>query len=395
VDFSSVLFTDTEGLMLPVSAARARLAETEPLLGVPFTTRELGTEVVIGKGWFEREPVQHAPVWLTLPGGYTAQLTRQATDQLASLCKANKKFQEFIPTGILEAIVNYGLREGLQKKNGDGLDLQLLVSGMGTGLARNDGLAPDEVPLAVAATRATVQPFSNLSLLDAVLLSARAKFGHAVAERALVDYKFFNDLEHTSFRVIFPDVQQVVASAADAWCYGVEVSNSAIGSYQTEVAGYLFRFSTTGGITDLESQAGGFQRRDSTPEQAYAWAAEACGEIFDHAEDAFDGVRTLQDSDVDDDLGTVMPQLYRDSPVSKELKLRISEELANCDERVTMLHVADAASVAANDPEASWRDVRSLLDLAGTVLHQGGGMCRGQLAGGCRRLLQPGYGTAA
>jgi hypothetical protein len=360
--------------MIPVAEARARLAAAEPLAAATFWTRDAGLDALYGKGWDEAEADAPAPAWLTVPGHGTFQLTRLAAGELASTARAPKKYQEFLSPALLTAAVNYALRERLRE-----CELKLLLAGTGEG---PDG---QPCPLAYGQALATVVPFSNVKLLDIALLAVRAKFGVAAADGACVDYKLFCDPEHTSFRVVVPATARDVNG--DPWCYGLEVSNSLVGKTQTVISGYLFALDTTGGITDVEHSAGGFGRRGSKPDDVYAWAAAASAQCLDGAESACDGLRALRRRDVTDEYEQVLGQLFRDAPVAKVLQLAV---LADVEERpggITMYDLACAASGAANLDGRSWRDVRSLHDLAGEILHQGGGMCDGSLPRGCRRLL--------
>jgi hypothetical protein len=375
VEYSTEPFDAEQAGLLTVEAVRGHLAESDALGSATFWTREDGLTALYGKGWAEVGLADPTPAWLTLPNGHVYQMTRQAAQQLGSTAKANRRYQEFIPPDNLTSDVNFALREGLKS-----VELKLLLAGEGKD---PDGAA---CPLAVAQCRGTVIPFSDARLLDIVMLTIRAKLGHAAADGAAIDYKFFCDREHSSFRVVVPLAQQVV-TGGEAWCYGVEVSNSATGAKQTTVSGYLFSLASTAGITDLERAAGGFQRRGSTPEAAYAWTAEAAGYVLDGLEDAFNGLRVLTESEVTGDYQKVLEQLFRDSPVAKELKLRILADLEDRDGDLTMYDLADATARTANLEETTWREVRSLHDLAGHIVHQGGGMCRGQLERGCRRLL--------
>jgi hypothetical protein len=384
VEYSSVPFDAGAAGMLTLAEARSRFAGTEVLGDITFWTRDPALRAVYGKGWAEVALTEPAPVWLYLPDGRfpdgrPVQLTRQAAQQLGSTCKANKRYQEFIPPEKLSDLATWALQEGLKES-----ELKLLTSGTGAG--------PDdaEVPLAVAQARATVTPFSNLRLLDLVLLAARAKLGNAAADGAVVDYKLWHDLEHSSFRVVFPLVQQVVTGTGtddDAWAYGIEVSNSATGAKQTRINGYMFRFATTAGITDVEHSAGGFNRRGSSPEAVYAWAADAAGDILDGPAEAFNGLQVLTERNVNAEYERVLAQLFHESPVSKELKLRILAGLEESLDDFTMFSLAHASAEAANLDGTTWREARSLFDLAGHIVHQGGGMCDGSLPDGCRRLL--------
>jgi hypothetical protein len=374
VDRSTEPFDAGEAGMLTLDQARERLASTEPLDdGTRFWTKDPGTQVIYGKGWAEAAMTEPAQAWLYL-AGQEYQLTRQAARELGSTARIPQKLQEFVPNEKLSDLVTWALQEGLPES-----ELKVLLSGSGLSEAGS------AVPLAVAQTRAPLVPFSNLRLLDTVLLAVRAKLGHEAADSAVVDYKFFHDLEHTSLRVVLPVVQQVAGE--DAWCYGIEVLNSLIGLKQTVVSGYLFRLSTTAGITDVEHTAGGFSRRGSSPEAVFGWAAESVTEILDGLESAFNGLRVLSARPLDGDYSPVLKQLFKERPVAKDLKLRVLADLEENPDELTMFSLAHAASAAANLDGSTWREVLSLHALAGHIVHQGGGMCDGSLPRGCRRLL--------
>ena len=385
MDFTTVPFPAADQ-MLTVDEARERLAVTEPLDFITFYTCEPGIEMHYGKGWPDGELTGPSSAWLTVPDGTVYQLTRQCASHIGSVARVNQKYAEWLPPEMLSANVTWALTEGLRKKSGDGIELKMLVAGTG----RDEGDTED-VPLAVAQARATVEPFSNVELLNVVLLAVRAKLGSEAADSALVDYKLFHDLEHTSFRVVIPLAQQVVIGTGtedDAWCFGIEVSNSLIGLKQTTVSGYLFRFATLAGLVDWDRAGAGFSRRGSTPQAAYNWAGEAAEEILGGIESAFAGLRALPDHIVDGEYGSVMEQYFRLSPVSRDLQLRIVTDLEETPVAdVSMYDLAAVSAEAANLDGSTWRDVRTVHDLAGFIVHQGGGMCDGSIRNGCRRLL--------
>jgi hypothetical protein len=192
VDYSTVPFDGTAMGMLTVAEARARLAVTEPLAFTTFWTASPDIGAVYGKGWAEGGMTEPAPAWLIVPDQGTFQMTGMAARELASAARVPRKLQEFMPADLLQQHVTWALQEGLAES-----ELKLLTAGLG----RSPGDTAD-VPLAVAQTRATVEPFSNVQLLDTVLLAIRAGLGSEAADSAQVDYKFWHDLEHTSFRVV-------------------------------------------------------------------------------------------------------------------------------------------------------------------------------------------------
>jgi hypothetical protein len=381
VNYSSVpLDTVNDDLLLTVDDAIERLAVTEPLDSMALVTGDPDIDITYDKGWFEDvAPTDPARVWLDVPGQGQVQLTYQAARQLGSTCRINQRFQEFLPPDLLRDIARWALNYGLGENK-----LKLMTAGTGV------DPSGAEVPLVVAQTRATVTPFSNIRLLQAVLDTVRGQLGSEVADSARIDYKFWHDLEHTSVRVIFPAAQQVIDGTStedDAWCYGIEFSNSLIGLKQTLVNGYLFRFICTNGARDVEHASGGFQRRGSTPEGAYTWAAESTAAILGGLDEAFAAVQELTRHPVDSGGSVVLAQLFRENYVPKEQQAQIAQAMETETGPLTMYDVMQATTRAANIPGLSWRPAMALMALGGYIAHSGGGLCDGSLPHGCRRLL--------
>ena len=368
--------------MLTVPEAMGRLSVGESLEGLRFFLGDPGLDISYGKNWYEDQvKTAPVPVWLTLPDGTRAQLTYQAALQVGSTCRINQRVQEFFPPHIMQDMVRYALREGL----GDKTELKLLISDQ-PGEDETGG----QVPLAVAQTRATVTPFSNVQLLETVLNAIRDKLGSEAADSAVVDYKLWCDLEHTSFQVVLPAVQALMQGTGtddDAWCYGISVANSPIGLKQTLTDGFLFRFICTNGAMDVRHSAGGFQRRGSTPDAAYRWAHETTTIILGDLESAFAQVQELTRHQVDDDPSLVLEQLFREHSVPKDQQLRIAEAAETATGPQTMYDLMQMVTRAANMDGLGWRPARALMALGGHLAEHGGGMCDGSLPKGCRRLL--------
>jgi hypothetical protein len=380
VAWTSVPFDAGRAEMLSVDEARERLAPGDQLGSVVFECGDPDLTIVHQDGWFARELTDPAPAWLDVPGAGTFQLTYQAARQIGSTARIPQRLQEFLPEAVLDDAVNFALRKGL----GDKRALKLLTSGTG---ASPGGV---EVPLAVAQARDTITPFSDVRLLETVLRCVRARFGDEAADTACVDFKFWRDLEHTSFRVVVPAVQTVLLGTdedQDAWCYGIEVRNSLTALKQTTVSGYLFRFATLAGCLDIEHASGGFPRRGSTPEGAFAWTAEACRDIFEGVEHAFGGLQALVGQPLDGSYHRVLRQLFRDNGVAKDQQLRVISTLEDYEGELAMYGLMNVGIEAANLPDLGWRQATSLMLYGGDILHRGGGMCDGSLKNGCRRLL--------
>jgi hypothetical protein len=376
--WTSVPFDADDAGMIPVDDARARLALGDQLGSFTFECGEDGLAVVHGADWFTVPDLEPAPAWLYVPSGGWFQLTHMAAKQVGSTARVPKKLQEFLPAPLLSQAANFALRDGLGER-----PLKLLLSGSG---ADQNG---ERVPLAVAQCRDTIVPFSDVTLLDTVLRCARARFGDEAADTACVDYKLWTDLEHTSFRVLFPAVQSIILGSdedEDAWCYGIEVHNSLTALKQTIVSGCMMRLSTTAVCLDVEHTSGGFKRRGSTPEGAYAWCAEACRDIFGGVESAFSGLQALVKRQVDGDYGRLLRELFKDNKVPRDEQLRIAVAIEDLPGDLTMYAIMNAGIEAANlTDEVGWRTAQTLMMFGGDIVHRGGGMCDGSLKHGCRR----------
>jgi len=379
--------------MLTLPQARERLGKTEPMGGVTFAAGDTGIRVRYDKGWGDGELTDPAAAWITVPELDQAyQMTFQAARQLGSTCRVPEDLQTSWSTEVQQHALTWFLHEGLGDRK-----LQLFVSGAGEG---PDG---DEVPLVVAQTRGSVQPFSNLVLLDTVLDRIAAKFSVAAAGAAMVDYKFEHDLAHTGVRVVVPHAQQVITGtgeADDAWCLGIEFTNSCIGLKPTTVCGYVFRYICTNGARDLANRPRPFSRRGTSPPDAYAWMAEQVDEVFESLDGIFGHIQGLTDVAVVPDVATVLRDLFKQFGIPKARALAVIETMADTGGDITMYDLWNAVTVAANMAGLKRRSVDQLLAAGGHIIHAVGARCTGQLRHGCRRMLpagwtEPDYDTGA
>jgi hypothetical protein len=376
---SAVPFDAMRESLYSVDAARTLFARTEPLSEAVFNTGQ-GIRVMYGDDWATGAADDPVPVWIDVPGGERYQLTRQGATQLGSTCRVNQRQQEFLPPHLMQEIVNWALSTGLGER-----ELKLLSAGTGE--------APDgsEVPLAVAQCRATISPFSNLRMLDIILERSRALFG-SDTDAALIDFKTYHDLEQSICRVVLP-AQQVVMERTghddDAWCAGVEFRNSLIGLKQTELNGYLFRFVCTNGMMDIEHSSGGFQRRGTTPEEAYAWAEEAVDSILGGLEDTFSAVQSLVDQPVEGFVVSDLGDLFREYAVPRRLRNVAMETMADTGGVLTSYDLVNAVTRVANLGDLPWRDVDRLLLMGGRLAHDSAGRCSQEIP--CRRRLPKGW----
>lgn len=365
---SAVSFDDMKAHLFSLDAAREMFSKTEPLTEATFDTGDSGIRVEYGENWATGELTDPVPVWLSVPAGERYQLTRQGATQLGSTCRVNQKYQEWLPPGLLQDAVNWALRTGLGER-----ELKLLTAGTGE---YNGG----EVPLAVAQCRATISPFSNLRLMEIVIERARQLFG-SDTDSALVDYKMHHDLENSICRVVFPAAQVLMERTGvedDAWCAGVEFRNSLIGLKQTALTGYLFRFTCTNGMMDIEHSSGGFARRGTTPDEAYAWAQEAVDGVLGGLETTFEDVQSLVDQKVEGFVVADLGELFREYKVPRRLRSVAIETMADTGGVLTSYDLVNAVTRVANLDDMSWQDVDRMLMMGGHLAHDSAGRCNAQ-----------------
>jgi hypothetical protein len=384
VSHSAVSIDDMRGQLHDLDWLREQLGKTEPLDSATFST-ENSPQITFGTGsdgksWFNREMTDPAPVWLEIPGGEKYQLTRQATAELASECRYPRQLQVAMPPWLLQQNMNWWLSDGLGER-----DLKLFCAG--TGQDDHGG----EVPLAVAQTRATVTPFSNLRLLEIMLGKIRDQYGDG---EVLVDYKFHHDLEHTVFRLIVPGAHRVIQHTGvedDTWSTGLQFKNFLTGLKQTEITAYVFRWWCTNGATDVANSSGGFARRGAGGDDVYEWAEEWSREVLKNVDTTLDDIQELTQVPVEGEVVPVLTDMFRDFSVPARERRRVINMMADTSD-MTMYSVQAAVTRAANLEGLPYRAVEQLLTMGGHISHVSGGRCTAQHA--CGRLFPPGWDDA-
>ncbi len=375
-------FEDMRARLLPLNAVQEKLAATEPLEEVTFSAGPNVTATFFpdnsGQPWHKRSLSEPAPVWLQVPSHGQFQLTRQAARQLAAECHIPQNYQELLTENIgedmLAANVNAWLNTGLGTR-----ELKLLAAG--------HGVDPDgnQVPLAQAVCRHTLSPFSNVHLLDVMLAGITKKYGEG---EVLADYKFTHDMKNTHLRLIIPGHQRIITGTSvhdDTWSLGLDMYNSLTGFRQTQLSGYLFRWWCTNGCVDIANASGGFYRRNTSEEDAIAWASEAVDEILGGLEGTFEQVQALTQQPVTGEVVPVLKGLFREHGVPQRERRRIIETMADTPD-LNMYELLSAVTMAANIEGLRDTDVHRLLTMGGHIAHASSGTCSN-----CHQLLPEGY----
>jgi hypothetical protein len=360
--------------LLTVEDVAERLAATEPLSEVSFTTGQKTLAVHFkddeeGKPWHKRPGTEPAPVWLQ--AGETYQLTAEAAQQLGSRCHMPDGYQLLVPGEMLAYDLDYWLHTGLGET-----ELKLLIAGHGKDLHGKD------VPLVQGVCRPSIIPFSNLKFLEVMLSRIKKAYGDT---EVLADYKFHHDLERTALRLIVPGKDRFMTGTAvadDRWSLGLDFYSSVIGLRPSTLAGYLFRWWCTNGSTEESATSSRFSRRGSSEDDAMEWARDSVDAILGGLESGFDQLQELTAIPVEGEVVPVLQGLFKEFGVAKAERARIIETMADMGGQLSMYELQSAVTMAANIDDLDDNHVRRLLAMGGHIAHAHRGLCDA-----CHQLL--------
>jgi len=362
---------DMRAKLIPLDKVREALSTTEPLSyegfpvgdSVRFQVRPSwnhGIDAVAGD-----EPVEATVKIGKGQAGREFALTKDALLEATSACGLPKGYVQRTPAKLIEDQLNYWFREGLDGKSFKALTI-------------NDERV-------AAFTRSTIQPFSNLRLLEESLDGIEAKYGKG---EVLADYKFSHSLRSTSMRLIIPEYTRVLERTGtddDTWSVGLQVHNSLIGETQTSIDGYLFRWWCTNGATDTRATSGTWSRRSGGQgDEVYEWARSAVDEVLGGLEHSLDKVQDLVDIPVNTTQGEtieVLRDIFTQYRVPAPLRNQIIEGMVE-EENLNMYSVMQAITQAANVDGMDPGHIQQLMMVGGDLPHQAHSRCDG-----CHRLM--------
>lgn len=349
------------------------LQRTEPLATHTFTVGQ-DVHFTVERGWQTgldaRAGTDRVAATIALGRGPSTQefeLTKDALLEATSACGINQTYVSRCPAELIEPQLNYWFREGMLTNRGGNRDFQLLVAG-GVG---------------AAVTRASITPFSNLSLVEQALAGVRARFGDV---EVLADYKFDHSLRRTHLRLILPGQRRTITGTDtpdDEWSIGLQVKNSLIGAEKTAIDGYLFRWYCTNGAIDTHSTSGTWTRRGGgTEEEVYEWARGAVDEVLGGLEHALDRVQETVHMPIQGRANEVLRDVFDRYRTPVPERARIVERMVEAGQ-LTMYSVMGAITEVANDDGMDPRHVEGLLRMGGDLPHAAHDRC-----GECYRLMR-------
>lgn len=346
------------------------LAATEPLSTHGFSVGAATYQ--ISPGWHHGIDAKTGtePVDATIAiGAHEFALTKDALLEAASICGIRKEYAARCPAFLLEPQLNYwfGEDEGLRTRRSTACDYQILVA------AGN----------AAAITRSTVQPFSNLRLLEQALDAIDHRYGGT--SDVLVDYKFVHTLRRTHLRLIIPEQVRTMEGTGtdnDEWSIGIQLRNSLTGEDRTSLDGYLFRWTCTNGAIDTHTTSGAWTRRGGSEHEVYDWARTAVDDILGGLEPALDAVQALVAMPIDGTANDILRDVFATYRVPLAERSTIIENMIETGGNFTMYAVMNAITQAANDPRLDPTRVENLLRMGGDLPHTAASRCDA-----CCRLL--------
>ena len=359
---------DMRDKLLTIDEAQEKLSTSEPLSTRSFT---VGDDI-----WFKLENDWNAdvenitgaePVKVSVSiNGSEFQLTKDTLLEATSICGLGKSYVCRTPAQLIAMQLNYWFKGGLSFEKDK--DFKFLES---------NGVAS-------ALIRGSLQPFSNLRLLDEVLEGIRNKYGSDA--QVLVDKKFFHSLKGTHLRLIVPEQSRVIERTGtdnDTWSLGIQLKNSLTGESQTSLDGYLFRWWCTNGALDTHATSGVWSRRggQGQGDDVYDWARSSVDEILGGLEHSFDTVQTLVDIPVEGEAVSVLRDVFEQYKIPVPQRDAIIAEMVEAGP-LNMYSVMNAITSVANDTDLSPAHAERLMRVGGDLVHTAHSRCDS-----CRRLL--------
>ena len=348
---------DMRSRMLSVDETRKRIEYTEGLNQYEFDTdgsSKLGFKFEDGwnDGIEDKEDFQSVDAAFSI-GDTEIPLTKNGALELASTVGLPKATAKETPANLLNPYLNYFYNNGGRGK----AHLKMLASNSG----------------GLGLTRASVQPFSNFELLNAVTQGIKDRAGVDESE-LMVDYKLNHGLADTNIRIILPSTREIKSVrgeklGGDPWSLGIELNNSLQGLSSLELKGYLFALVCTNGMTVNHATSGRYRRKPSlTPEDAYVWAKHAVDDVFTDLGPALDDVESLTQIPLEGELTDTLGRMFERFQIPAALREPIIGNLAESDD-LSAYGLLQAITYAANDEELSPGAVNTLLEAGGEVAH--------------------------
>jgi hypothetical protein len=343
-----------KGRLLPLGEVYERLSATEPMTAVPIHE---GSDVrfTLEPDWAmdldATEPDELVGAHVSIDA-FDLQLTKEAALQAGAAFGLPAAYVKKTPAKFIEPQLNYWYNSGI-------------------GSQAYNLMAQPKKNAAYAFAKPTVEPFSNLALLERVERAVRSLYSGEI----LVDFKFDHSLTETNIRLVFPELNYEIVgtdmddlTGPDLWSPGIAVKNSLIGKKQTHIEGYLFRWaSLAGAIFPVGAGAWSRKSQGQSEDLVLEWARETVlQDVWTSYPVVFPLVQALTRQGIGHNLGEILREVFEMHKVPVTQRNIIIEDLLPVADP-TMYHLQAAISRTANDRNVTPARVDTLLRISGAV----------------------------
>ena len=351
------------GKLLPVDQVLNSVSSTEPISFVNLTDNS--TAFRFSPDWNsdlrEIGSSEKVEAFVTV-AGREYQFTKEGIQAAASTIGLTSAYISKAPPSLIEPHFNYWYAEGLGGKKQN-----LFVTNGDT---------------ASAVTKASIEPFSNVRLLEEAVSVINSKYpGSSI----LVDKKFTHTLNSTFLRLVIPDVIQIIDGTSveeDAWSIGVQFKNSLTGKFQTEISGYLFRWWCANGAVDTMFSSGGWSRKQGGQGDAvYEWATDCFEQTLNGITESLAKIQHTTSQDVTSQVTDILRDIFSNNKIPVSLRDSVMNELVNLDS-ISNYDLMNAVTSVANTPGLDPFHVDSLMRIGGDI-----GLVDHSRCGSCHRSL--------
>jgi hypothetical protein len=358
-----------KGKLVPFADFREKVAATEPLSFHGFDAGE-AVQFKVQPGWNheldKKSDTATLDASITIgPKGSRTELllTKEALLEATSNVSIPKGYAAKLPAKLLQDQLNYWYQGGV----GPNRSYKAMQAG--------------NSEIAVAVTRGSIQPYSNVRLLEEIEGGIRKQYGNV---DLYVDYKNHHSLRKTYGRIIVPEqARQMVGTGRenDVWSVGVNFTNSLVGELPTQLDGYLFAWWCTNGAIDLHSSSGKWSRRGAAGDDVYEWAKAAVDDVLGGLEPSLDAVQALVDVPLEGEAMQVLRDIFEQYRVPAPQREEVIKFMVDNDQ-LNMYAVMNAITQAANRADVPQEQVRTLMEIGGDLPRAIHHRCDG-----CHRML--------
>jgi hypothetical protein len=359
----AITIEDMRSTLLSLDTVKETIATSEPLAEYPIAIGD--TAFVLEPGWNHEldalDGMERVKASVRISGS-EFRLSKDAILQATSAVGLPAAYVKKTPHSFIEEQLNYWYGGALGSK-----ELKMLVT-KGT---------------ASALTRASINPFSNVRLLEEVLAGVEDKYGKG---EVLVDSKFHHSLQRTHMRLILPGKTFTVedtGTSEDIWSVGLNINNSLTGANQTSVDGYLFRWWCTNGAIDTHASSGVWSRRTDGQDssEVYEWARVAVDSVLHSMESAQESLQLMARTPIGSNVHQILREIFETHKVPVRDRKVVIDNLVQ-DDQLTMYSLMQAITSVANNDELDPREQAALMSVGGNLAHQADDRCDS-----CHRLI--------